>query len=286
LGHACWRADACSGLLCFIFEVTLTDKLNSILGILLEEHDIKLAIGAELEFYLRNGEDITLPPDPLLQEKLMQHLQTKHYTVVKERGEGQFELQFPFVFEVLKLCDDISTARGVIQDAAAELGLSALFSAKPFADDYGSGLHFHVSLHDCQEVNIFQSKNIQAEDLLVYAIHGILYILETKLCSFEMSSEDLERFRSTTHMAPTHLCWGKDNRTVAVRIPTSGLVNRRLEFRIPSSSHDPLYTAMIMCEGILLGLSRPNLATYQCIYGNAFDEQYGLRKIVDFLKTS
>ena len=79
-------------------------------------------------------------------------------------------------------------------------------------------------------------------------------------------------------LAPTHICYGNNNRSVMLRLP-SGPFNR-LEHRLPSSDACPfsitIATLWAIKEGINLGLE----LNYPKIYGNAFDPIYHLEPIL------
>ena len=80
-------------------------------------------------------------------------------------------------------------------------------------------------------------------------------------------------------MAPTHICYGGNNRTVAIRIPDS--IPRRLEHRLPAASADPASVIYAILASIVKGLSdRIDTKIYAKIFGNAFDKQYGLQRIL------
>ena len=80
-------------------------------------------------------------------------------------------------------------------------------------------------------------------------------------------------------MAPTHVCYGGNNRTVAIRIPDS--IPKRLEHRVSAASADPAIIIYTILASIEKGLSRQiNTDGYKKIFGNAFDNQYDLEKIL------
>ena len=78
-------------------------------------------------------------------------------------------------------------------------------------------------------------------------------------------------------MAPTHVCYGGNNRTVAIRTPD--FIPRRLEHRLPAASADPASVIHTILSSIVKGLSdRIDAKTHAKIFGNAFDKQHGLQR--------
>jgi glutamine synthetase len=79
-------------------------------------------------------------------------------------------------------------------------------------------------------------------------------------------------------MAPTHISYGGNNRSVLVRIPNS--IPRRLEHRLAAASADPSEVIYAILFSILKGLRTPSkIKTLEKTYGNAYDKQYNLSKI-------
>ncbi len=69
-----------------------------------------------------------------------------------------------------------------------------------------------------------------------------------------------------------------------IRIPDSLPHSRRIEFRLPSPQNNPYHVMIFLLTGILEGLNNKAIVQ-KCIYGNAYDPQYGLRPIVFSSKT-
>ncbi len=76
-------------------------------------------------------------------------------------------------------------------------------------------------------------------------------------------------------MAPTHISFGGNNRTVAIRMPDSR--PHRLEHRLSSPSIEPYIAIYAILKSILLGLDNPDIINkIPKTFGNAFDDQYNL----------
>ena len=79
-------------------------------------------------------------------------------------------------------------------------------------------------------------------------------------------------------MAPTHISYGNNNRTVMIRMPDS--YPKRLEHRLAAADADPYLVIYAILNSIFQGI--PNYAKInrlEKIYGNAFDTQYNLMMI-------
>jgi len=79
-------------------------------------------------------------------------------------------------------------------------------------------------------------------------------------------------------MAPSRVSYGGNNRSVAVRIPDSRPY--RLEHRLSSPLTDPYLALFTIIKSLYLGIKNPDkIGSHTKIYGNAFDEQYGLEPL-------
>ena len=98
-------------------------------------------------------------------------------------------------------------------------------------------------------------------------------------CSFLIfapTAESYDRF-SKGYMAPTHISYGHNNRTTALRIPNH---NPRIEYRLGSPICNPhlmLYALFLQLEQAFANPA--NITKQPIIYGNAYDEQYHLQKL-------
>ena len=124
-------------------------------------------------------------------------------------------------------------------------------------------MHIHL--------NFMEDENVEKYAIILcnYLSDGISVFLPQK--------EDRRRL-DERFMAPKYICYGANNRTVAIRIPDS--IPRRLEHRVPAASADPSSVIYAILDSVIKGLSNPfDVKTYPKIFGNAFDKQYNLTKI-------
>jgi glutamine synthetase len=208
-------------------------------------------VGVELEFYLANIPDISL-----LEQKL-------GHKIKEEKGQNQYELDLPPSQELVLYAKYVDEMRQKTIDAAKTLGGDADFTSKPFAGDYGSAMHVHLNF-------------LEDDDVEKYAKILCHYLPET-INAFLPKKEDYLRLDSQ-FMAPTHISYGGNNRTVLIRIPDTK--PRRLEHRLAAADAKLVHILCTMLISIEKGLKYPELVNdLQKTFGNAFDPQYGLRKI-------
>ena len=209
-------------------------------------------VGAEIEFYLNNVPDVSLLGAMI------------GHTIKDEKGQNQYEIDLPPSTDPVEYSKYIELVRQKLILGANELGGYADFSSKPYKDDYGNSMHIHL--------------NFQEDEAIDKYARILCYYLSDSLSVFLPKEEDCSRL-DKKFMAPTHVCYGGNNRTVAIRIPDS--MPRRLEHRVPAASADPASVIYVILAAIVRGLTLPiDTKTYSKIFGNAFDKQYGLTKIV------
>ncbi len=215
-------------------------------------HNLTPVVGAEIEFYL--SENINVKE---LARKIS-------HEIKREKGKNQYEIDLPPNSNLVAIAKDIESARKDICLFAKQMGGNADFCPKPFVNDYGSSMHIHL--------NFLEDSNIEkyAQILCHYLPQYIKYFLP--------KAEDYKRLDSK-FMAPTHISWGGNNRSVLIRIPDS--LPRRLEHRLAAASADPAEVIFAILDSIKQGiLSYEDVLPIEKTHGNAFDEQYRLVPII------
>ena len=208
-------------------------------------------MGAELEFYLSYNVDVKL-----LEREI-------NYIIKLEKGRNQYEIDFAPTHDLVSIAKEINIVRSKIVNQTKKMNGHADFHSKPFINDYGSSMHIHL--------NFLEDTNIEKyAQILCSVIYQYLdYFLPLE--------QDYQRL-DAKFMAPTHICWGGNNRSVLIRIPDS--LPKRLEHRLSSSNADPSLVIFAILDGIKNGLeNNTKIINLPKIYGNAFDPQYGLKRI-------
>lgn len=214
-------------------------------------HNATIIIGAELEFYLS--------PE-INPNKLSEII---GYEIKDEKGHNQFEISFAPSSDVAQIAQEIENTRDNIINVSKTLGGDANFNSKPFKDDYGSSMQIHLNILELDKIEEYA--RILCKTVYRY-IHACL-----------PSIKDYQRLDSR-FMAPTHISWGGNNRSVMIRIPDS--LPKRLEHRLPGANVDAAIVIHSILESLNYGIFHElGKCNFSKTYGNAFDEQYSLQKI-------
>lgn len=157
-------------------------------------------------------------------------------TIVSEAAPGQFEVNLKHLSDVMRATDEAVLLKRIVADCAKAHGLKSSFMAKPFADQAGNGMHIHVSLLDEADNNVFAGG--EGEALLRHAIAGTLETMADCTLVFINTVNGFRRLHPGSY-APTRAVWGRNNRSVAVRVPASPPAAMRLEHRISGADANP-----------------------------------------------
>ncbi|PSO05890.1 hypothetical protein B9Q13_00425 [Candidatus Marsarchaeota G2 archaeon ECH_B_SAG-G16] len=176
--------------------------------------------------------------------------------VKKEYGNSQLEPTIRYK-RALEAADDFVTLRDVARGVATKKGLLATFLPKPFNKAPGSGLHVHLSVFDKNENNLFHSQSDKyGMALSEFAQSFIAGILEhTKAMCF-VATPLVNSYKRLIpgSWAPSHVCWGFDNRSAAIRVPSrlSGSQSEaRIEFRVSDGCANPyLLVSLLVLAGL------------------------------------
>ncbi|WP_347938808.1 glutamine synthetase family protein [Rickettsia oklahomensis] len=234
-------------------------QLEKIIAQFRQDYDLIPIIGVEIEFYLSHNIDIA-KFEILLRKYLARFKIPK---IKQEKGNNQFEIDLPPSTNLIQYIKNILEVKTILKEIAQQLNGDIDFSPKPFLDDYGNSMHFHIN---------FNSKF--NDYYIILAAQGLCHYMLDTLLAFMPSTIDYSRINKK-FMAPTHISYGGNNRSVAVRIPDS--FPKRIEHRLSSPETDPYIAIFTILKSILLALKSPNsLQKIEKIYGNAFDHQYNL----------
>jgi glutamine synthetase len=198
---------------------------------------------AELEFYLLNAET-KLPiytdiqqysvikgteMEPLLKE-VRNGLRRMNIPIEASNPEysgGQVEVNIEYG-PALEAADRATLMRSLLGVLARKRGLDVTFMAKPWTNEAGCGLHLHHSLWRDGR-NAFSGDKGLSQTARHYAAGLLSRIREFSLLG--SPTPNAYHRRSDYTFAPTRVCWGGDNRTLAVRAIASEANSTRLEQR-------------------------------------------------------
>jgi glutamine synthetase len=175
-----------------------------------------------------------------------------------EDAHGQYEVNFVHA-DALTSADNLMLFKMAAQALAEQHGMLFSMMPKPFANQPGSGMHFHLSLWDGDGENahcLFEERvggsvRPGVSKLGQQFIAGVL-AHSAALCAIAaptvnsykrlMVGESL----SGTSWAPAYVAHGPNNRTAVVRT-----LGGRFEWRLPDASANPyLATAALIAAGI------------------------------------
>ncbi|MFM6986740.1 MAG: glutamine synthetase family protein [Hydrogenophaga sp.] len=156
-----------------------------------------------------------------------------------ESALGQYEVNF-LPGPALAQADAVWRFKRLARELAARWGMVASFAAKPFLDQPGTGMHWHISLQGAHGP-LFASGDGGADDPLLHFIAGLQSEAAASLALFAPYEMSFERIRRA-NASPSHASWGHDGRTLAFRIPASSPANRRVELRLPGGDANPYLT--------------------------------------------
>ncbi len=212
---------------------------------------LRPCVGVEIEFYLQNDDIINAP-----------------FIIKKEKGLHQYEIDLAPFTDMDLLCQEIDAAKIVLTKWRPDIN----FHPKPFADDHGSAMHFHINLLREDGSNYFDDDaNLQL------AASSLCHFMRETFAIFAPEESHYARFDGK-FMAPSNISYGGNNRTVAIRVPD--MKPRRLEHRLSSPMTNHRDAVYVILKSIYLGLANPaDIKHYPKIYGNAFDEQYELEPL-------
>lgn len=168
-----------------------------------------------------------------------------------EDAHGQYELNFRHD-EALRSADHLMLFKLAAHTLAEQHGSVFSMMPKPFADQPGSGLHFHVSLWAGQR-GLFDGPGA-GEPLSPLARHFIAGVLAHSAALCALAAPTVNSYKrlvvgeslSGTSWAPAYVAHGPNNRTALVRT-----LNGRFEWRLPDASANPyLATAALIAAGL------------------------------------
>lgn len=176
-----------------------------------------------------------------------------------EDAHGQYEVNFGHD-EVLTSCDHLMLFKLAAQALAEQRGAVFSMMPKPFANQPGSGLHFHVSLW--QDGRCLFDAGDGADgghDLSALGRAFVAGLLDHAAALAALAAPTVNSYKrlvvgeslSGTSWAPAYVAHGPNNRTALVRT-----LPGRFEWRLPDSSANPYLAAAGLIAAGLDGIDR------------------------------
>lgn len=128
----------------------------------------------------------------------------------------------------LAAADQATLLRWLARRLAREAGLGATFMAKPWTSRAGSGMHVHQSLWQ-EGANVFHDSGSLSATCRSYVAGQLAWMRSLSL--FGSATPNAYHRRVGYSFAPTAVCWGGDNRSLAVRAILGSEPGTRVEQR-------------------------------------------------------
>lgn len=243
-------------------------KLEHVIDILYDAEFYPI-FGVELEFYIDPEYDV----DHFI--LLMNH--DFDYELKKERGRHQYEITIgpdnPF-----RMIDKIDDFNKWIDFMNSTIRPIIYKQPKPDQQDFGNSMQFN-----CNFLNKTLNNLLDDPSMLHAAARGLCDTMIETFLAIAPTQQHMDRYNKD-FMAPTHVCYGSDNRTAAIRIPPS--LPKRLEHRLCAPDVDPYLAMFIILKSVcnVICLGGKVRGDFEMIYGNAFDPQYNLKPLPNNLK--
>jgi len=181
------------------------------------------------------------------------------YQIDHEDANGQFEVNFTYA-DAITSADNFTFVKMAASEIARKHGMIATFMPKPFSNRTGSGAHFHISIGNEKQKNLFEDKSdprgLALSSMAYHFLAGLLAHAAalTAVCAPTVNSYKrlvVGRSLSGATWAPAYVAYGDNNRTACVRIPGG-----RLEFRLPDSGCNPYLALAALIAAGLDGVDR------------------------------
>jgi glutamine synthetase len=184
------------------------------------------------------------------------------YSFDHEAGHGQFEFDFGFT-DVVGMADRFTFFRLMAREVARLKGAVATFMPKPYANDYGSGAHFNMSLADVKTgANLMgdrsDSRGIGISQLAYQFVAGVLEHAGAITAVAAPTVNSYKRlvargFNADITWAPIYRAYGDNNKTLMVRIPRA---RNRIENRAADSANNVYLAAALSFAAGLEGIRK------------------------------
>lgn len=149
--------------------------------------------------------------------------------LVAEGGYSQFELDYGPA-DGVAACDRLVFLRVLLKEIAKRHGLFVTYMPKPHDGDWRNGAHINHSLNSIAEGgNVYATPENECSELMYHAVGGQIAhgaAITAVACSTVNSYKGLigssaELEGGTLTWAPTHVCYGNNNRSAMIRLPQS-----------------------------------------------------------------
>lgn len=260
------------------------ESVHHLTALIREQFQLIPVMAVEVEFYLRGDLSRTYPAALLAtMDNALRASSIKAHPAEQERGAGQYEVALQPTDNLPQLAVDVQALPEILKAALAAEGFELTFAPKPYAEDFGSGTHWHIHLESERlRRNVFsRSEEGRYSKEILWSVAGLLETLPEAMLCFAAKPEAYQRFTTPKLNAPTHIGWGPNNRTAALRLPNKELNDKHIEHRVAGADADPWMSIIAILAGVAHGLDTQDFPI-DAVYGDASDDQYALETLPDF----
>jgi len=268
-----------NSILFYLIKKNKTEIFKNLVVIFNKMYNFQLKIGLELEFYIIDNKN-----NINILDGLKNVLGDLIYNIDYEKGNNQFEIKVVPYYDIIKLNEDYEKILKLTKNFCNKNCLKLLMGGLPFDNDCGNALQINLSLEKNGD-NLFSrkivGKSFIESDIMLNCVAGLLKNINNELLLYIKGELCLKRFdldknvklkNNKKYPAPTFICWGINNRSTAIRIPTPPVIdlrnynelndkNRRIEFRIPSADANLELVLIGVITSIIEGIEN-NLYPY------------------------
>ena len=197
-----------------------------------------------------------------------------------ETGPGVYEAAI-VADDALEAADRAVLLKSGVKEIANRFGFVASFMARPNAQLPGCSGHIHQSLRSGDGVNVFYDGNdpLKMSPLFKSYLAGQMHCLPDILPLFAPNVNSYKRLVEG-YWAPTRVTWGKDNRTVCMRVIPGSEKATRLELRVGGADINPYLAVAAAIAAGLYGIENKLTLDAPAVEGSAYQvrEAVGLAR--------
>lgn len=225
----------------------ISETVNAMEKRLLSLYNIaKCSVGFEYEFYCLSKPTKQFFDDVTKIDGL--------YDLKQELGKLQFEITTVPQNSFLEACHVMYWVRKSLRSLANKHNIATSFRAVTFLDgNPPSSMQASICFYDKNDT-ILDSKSktfMQAVQSLVHNLYSSIFLMcPTHNCYSRIANITIAKeFKNS----PTHITWGTENRTLAIRIAdvANSKIGNRIEYRVPSPISSPYYIALGMLASMI-----------------------------------
>ncbi len=181
------------------------------------------------------------------------------YQIDHEDANGQFEVNYTYA-DALTSADRFTFLRMAAGEIAHSMGMVCTFMPKPTSNRTGNGMHYHMSISDAHNDNLFfddsDPNQLGLSELGYHFLGGLIHHARA-LCA--ITAPTVNSYKrlvvggalSGATWAPAYICYGDNNRSSMVRIPYG-----HLEYRLADGGCNPYLAHAALIAAGLDGIER------------------------------